>query len=568
MFLFLKKNIFIIVYVSLVLAITKSFWLYSPLTIKMEFIGNGSLFVKMMIENSECKIFNKEKSVSLPLHNKLDFQFLKIDGIKNLKFLIFFTQDSPIILKKIYINNLYSLDMDIDSFSIIGASVDIVDNSMLITPTEPIVEIQYNDFIDNDRKIKFNLKNFLLIIFIIILSYKIINRLNMKKILNSDSIFILICTLIVIIPILSINRNIVSFEERKVLDGLEPLINQGGLNLNFGRNFDNWFQDRIGCRKLLVTIEQYINYYLNTYYSNNTLIMDKKSGFFYTKEYDAEKTYQNANLFDKDQLETIVKNIKYLNDLCIKNNTKLYVFMSVDKETIYPEYYPKAYIKKNVSSRYNQVYNKLSKIENLNLISPKDVLLKEKEKNQVFLKTDTHLSPFSAFSIGSLIEYNLLMSSIKKDFPDVKILEKNDFYSDVRENYKGDIVSGIHIPDIQSEDVKINKLKEPTYKITNRFLENYSSLYIYSNPESNNNYNVVIVGDSFHQKYRELLAQTFKDFTSIFFMSGSPFILTEEQKQKAFEKKPDILIIETTERLLERFLDLKSFDDIFEYDGV
>ena len=87
---------------------------------------------------------------------------------------------------------------------------------------------------------------------------------------------------------------------------------------------------------------------------------------------------------------------------------------------------------------------------------------------------------------------------------------------------------------------------------------------IYNNNYANNRLKLVIIGDSFHQNYIPLLAESFSSVKSLLIGNGEEFILDDQAKDILFKPKPNILIIETTERFLSRLMELDSFFDIFE----
>ena len=82
------------------------------------------------------------------------------------------------------------------------------------------------------------------------------------------------------------------------------------------------------------------------------------------------------------------------------------------------------------------------------------------------------------------------------------------------------------------------------------------------NDNVNNNKKLVIIGDSFHGRYAELLAENFYSVKSLFIGNGRDFVLDSFSKELLFNDKPDIIIVETTERWLQRLINMDSFKDI------
>ena len=298
------------------------------------------------------------------------------------------------------------------------------------------------------------------------------------------------------------------------------------------------------------------------YYETRVMILDKVSGYCYRKSYNATQMYLKNNLFSKEELFTIQQNLNELNLYCKKHNVKLYIMLSPDKESIYPEYYPKYYLQNNCQSRYEQLLAIISHINDLSVITSKEKLLLVSKKLNVFFKTDSHLNYDGAF-----IEYQTILSTLQKDFVDIQPLDFSDVEL-VSSKRIGDSLNITNKNIIAKYEDRFNyyKLKYPNAKESIIHVTNNSDdvLYEYSNAKSQNDLKLVLIGDSFQLRCRYFMAENFHIYKYLFFGGGRNFVLNENMKRLLFSEKPDILIIETTERFLQRLLNMDSFMDIFE----
>ncbi len=113
---------------------------------------------------------------------------------------------------------------------------------------------------------------------------------------------------------------------------------------------------------------------------------------------------------------TIKQNKNYF----AKRNTPFYCFIAPDKLAIYEEYFPK-HIKLNGNANYDKFYEKMAE-EGISFFELKEYLraVKKEEPNLLYFKQDSHWSKTGAF-----YAYKEMMKTIKKDFPAINVLTKD-----------------------------------------------------------------------------------------------------------------------------------------------
>lgn len=180
----------------------------------------------------------------------------------------------------------------------------------------------------------------------------------------------------------------------------------------------------------------------------------------------------------------------------------------------------------------------------------------------LFQRYDSHLN-----EIGGYLEYKVLISEIQKNFPEIKPLKIEDFTIKRYEKSDGDCIKTSPLfKNLQFKESvpclnMINKTRIEVELVKPNH-NNYYTIFKYKNFDITKTRNAVLIGDSFQNNYREYLASHFKNFNSLYVTSGKNFVLDEKTKQALFSEKTDIVIIETTERFLQRLLYLESFYDI------
>ena len=434
------------------------------------------------------------------------------------------------------------------------------------TSVLPDNSIEYVCEVKGRASFNFEFEIFIIILILsYLLSYKLIDYLADFKTIKEKSrieiIFLAIFFVCLYLPMSNIDTSDISKSENRKLAKWQPLITKDNkINYNFGKSFDNWYNDRFLGRDYLVRMYNEILYICsNKFYENERLIFNKNYNFTFSKSYNSVNRYLNKDLFSSKQLEIIRKNLVELNKYCDNNNVKLYVVLSADKESIYPEFYPKYYIRHNKKSRLEQLQDTISSIQGLKFISTKQPLLEAKNKEQVFLNLDTHLNPFGAYN-----EYKAVILKINELFQDIFPINYSEI-SNINTYAKCDSIPPKFNIDERIKYVEVPGIKNNKSEIISNLTNDKYRYVKYQNNYVKNDLNVVIIGDSFHLRYLDILAEQFKYVSSVFIGHNWIFNLEDSLKKDLFNKKPDILIIETTERGLHRFLFLDSFMNIFDY---
>ena len=221
-----------------------------------------------------------------------------------------------------------------------------------------------------------------------------------------DVFFLLIFFIWLFVPMIHINKGNYSILENREKAKFVGLINDNKINYDFGKIFNNWFNDRFCLRDDLVKL-----------YSQISLTLLKKCSKGYIEK---DWIYWDTNKkqkYDKENLESLIKFQKF----CEDNDIRLYVFIVPDKNDIY-------FSKK--SNRYTHISNEYVNKEileqkdskNIKIIYPYKKFLYEKNDKLLYFKTEHHWTDDGAF-----IGYSELMKIIKKDYPSVNVQTEKDY---------------------------------------------------------------------------------------------------------------------------------------------
>lgn len=386
------------------------------------------------------------------------------------------------------------------------------------------------------------LNNKCLIVISIFLSflffYKIFDYIaNFKTIENKsriDIIFLFIFFIWLFIPMSHIKNRSQIYLDSRPSAKFKGIFIENNINYNFGKDFDNFFEDRFFLKDDLIKFYNQVSIALLGKY------IDKD--WLYRGSYKSQK-------YDSNNFENLVK----FNTFCASHNIKLYVLIVPNKNDVY---LPKKFgvlinkSQKNLYEEVNKYKNKLS------IIYPYDELMMNKNKQFMFYKTEHHWTDDGAF-----IGYNSLMNEINKDFKDVKPVNQNDYIFfknnlirgefDRRFDY-GTTCSYIGLSKKQFPKYHKTKYRYYKHKKYNQLKCNINDSYfrrekLFYYPKGADK-RVILLGTSQSESLCEFIPFTFKNVKRIRNNSilGIPykdeFKIMKYYKSEILEYKPDILI--------------------------
>lgn len=398
-------------------------------------------------------------------------------------------------------------------------------------------------FSNEDIKIKNKTKTdlylittFFIIIFFTI--YILINKIRIKKVKYKEKswdkiYYIIIFIIILLFPSMKIDDKINDFRENRKLQEKSKLIKDGRLNLNFGKETEQWLNDHFHKRRQIIKIYEKINKKLIGRVENNSAFMGKDKWLFYKGD-NSIINFQNINLYSEKELEKIEKNLKLRKEWLNNQGIKYYVFIAPDKNKIYGEYYPSYIQKINQYGRAQQLKDFL-KSKEIEIVYPIAELLEKKKEGLLYYKTDTHWNSYGAF-----IGYQELMKKIKKDFSNITILDmKNCMLTE--KNYNGGDLAGMLNVDLKLyQDIMY---KEFIYDYTYKYLKNEGRNGVIV--KSKKSLKVLMFRDSFTSAMEPYISETFGDVEYIWDHNFNNY------QNKIITEKPDIVIHEIVERYID-----------------
>ena len=181
-------------------------------------------------------------------------------------------------------------------------------------------------------------------------------------------------------------------------DVKDPSGDSGFLRLQKGINT---FTDGLFGRSKLIAFNTGLTSLLTggTYIESTQTLMGKNDMFFYKTELDGKPIwdYMGINHFTEAEMAAIAANLTATRDHLIAVGIEFNTMCIPNKEIIYAENMPDTIARVNEVSRGEQLAEYLHKNTDLIFVYPKDALMANKDKIQLYYSTDSHSNQIGAF---------------------------------------------------------------------------------------------------------------------------------------------------------------------------
>lgn len=363
-----------------------------------------------------------------------------------------------------------------------------------------------------------------------------------KKI--AQIIFSILFILAITIPMVTTNlqKNKVSESEKRKLAPMAEIYNEDGtLNKNFTSDFETWINDNIGFRSEMVIANAKIQYYGFNLLSNNSNMLLGTNGELNYATDTMIADYQHLNYKTEERLQIIGKAFQICADYLEARNIDFYYFQCWDKHSIYPEHFPNTIIQFGEESSTDQVISVLKNNTNINIVSPKQTFLDNKDNYDSYsLWGDaTHWTQRGAYE-----GYKMLMNEINKhNNSKYKILQEQD-YNITMTDQGMTLFGGIH-EECYLENFEIINPQAYLSDESPQWLSTSATVtkQIYYNDSVDNEDTLLILGDSYFDMFLyDDFAESFHKVILIWgdYVLSLPEIVDEYQ--------PTIVVIENAER--------------------
>lgn len=186
----------------------------------------------------------------------------------------------------------------------------------------------------------------------------------------------------------------------------------------FPSKFESFYNDHFPLRALYIASTFNIKISQGKSPVKGTVI--GKNGFMFASK--ETKVYTGQLMMTDDDISDFVDILKKRNRILREKNITFYVVVVPSSLEIYPEYLP-PYICRAKETQTDKICRMMQdSAAEVNFIYLKECILSKKDKGQLYRKHDNHWNSLAAFY--SSLE---IMKLVQKDFPQIALLQKEDF---------------------------------------------------------------------------------------------------------------------------------------------
>ena len=549
------------------------FWLDSnSVILGLNISGSGKADIRLIYNtennNNYEKYFAEKFSADFDADTHFDFSVSGENEPKRVKInFMGLEKNEPLTISGIQLNERA---LKLNKFNVSGAEHQINKGKLILTPQKESVVIYYTTKLPFQKLFKFNYWALLLILFIsYVFAYKLLKLVIRDKVFwgksLSDRSLIILFFAVIFIPMSHISNLKISEQEHRSLAKWKPLFETGKINLNFGNDFNNYFNDRFYTRNFMVELyNRVIKYNLAfRYYETKGVWLNKKNNWM------GGQITEEKSSFDEDVLKSAVQSIKKLQEFSAKNNIKPYIIIVPRKRELFSTKALPIYKNPTSRERTMQMIGYIKKETGMNILYPYAELNELSQKENSYFKTDHHWT-----DDGAYVGYLMLMDEIKKDFPQIHITPQSEYdfeYSNMVKvdpakgyftgrTYERALLDDEKILDTKYRYYKYKNADKITMKHTEFKKENYF-INKYQNPIDAPN--LFFYGDSFTQNLLPFLPNSFADTENIFTWVPSEKLSGENLNIKRFE---DEILSNGTKVLIICFCDIERLNYLYRED--
>ncbi len=376
-------------------------------------------------------------------------------------------------------------------------------------------------------------------------------------------LFVFVVLFLLVFPVLKIDYRSLLSNENRFLAEYPDAFSDGGLNDRFPREFEKWFEDRCTMRTTLIGLEKRLFSWGNsTSAKENGDVLIGKKGWLFTTMANSIEMACNRNLFSEEQLKKCAEKLTELQSFLKKEyGARLYLVLLPDKERLYFENYPDQYKRTGNLSRLEQLTYYLRDNTDLAVVMPLPEMQKAKTAHQLYFMKGTHWTPH-----GALSAMRVLAERIHQDFPDFPATPANtERWVDSRD---ADVDLAVclgytdplhQLPEnallfeapVMESRYSVETQKQDGVYLLNRMVPEKTS------PSS---FKAFFCTDSFWWNALPFFTPLCGESLHLCCSAGAGFnfLPYREDLQKL---RPDIVIMETTERFLDRFIYLENYGE-------
>jgi hypothetical protein len=374
---------------------------------------------------------------------------------------------------------------------------------------------------------------------------------------NGCFIFLFVLMLAIPLVFVDLESDRISVTENRMLAN-RPLPSDIRNNPGkFVRQFDYWFKDSIGFRERLVGIyitvneNKWLNNVIRYNNGQSVYLVGEKGHHYFAgedglmiskfqgKKFPRDKILSSDIILSSDELLSLMaESLRDVKAYLENKGIPLVVMFCADKESVYPEFYPKSIKRGSEPIQLDIITNYLQENTNVDIFNIKQALVAEKDVYLLYNVSSGDLTHYN--QIGAFFAYRELMKHITKYFPQIVPYETDDIEISYDEK---------EIPSVTLKSGFTYKRLDPSFFDNVNVDETFAlGNHAYENMNSNSPV-ILFLCDSYAEE--QFIGKYFaQQFSKAIFIHYSNAVGIQEFVNLF---KPDIVVFESAERELGGF---------------
>ena len=358
-----------------------------------------------------------------------------------------------------------------------------------------------------------------------------------------EAAFLVIVFAICVVPVVHINKEDVDKRENRMLAKRPQLWVNGKINEKYGKQMENYLNDRFNGRNSYIKIHDKINdALLGDDYDGRKAFSGKDNWLFFKDDYSVE-LYQHRMPFTDNELGVIKTRLERQTMWFKEHGIYYSIMLAPNKADVYGEFYREDVHQKNTQDRVQLLLVHMGGTD-VNIIYPLDRIREHKKDGLLYWKTDTHWNP-----LGAYWGYWDWMQDLKKHIPDIEPITLAEMDLIETRHTKGDLSNMLKIEDTRrwEDDVYYDLVKKNGWDYTLQVEEIHgdgSTPNIIHTINPGKKHKVVMFRDSFAKSMVPYIASTFGE---VYFMWN-----------RDYDKYTDLILGSNVDIVLNEFVSRRA----------
>ena len=375
----------------------------------------------------------------------------------------------------------------------------------------------------------------------------------MNKLFSISLIIIFICILILPMVFVNISGGEISKQENRMLASRPSLELAFEWPSEFIRNFNDWFNDNIGFREKIISFYQKLNIISSRdqYKDGQYIMLIGQNGHHYFADVDGNliPKFQGKDFLTNEQLVDFTNGLNKIKLFLDNKEIPLIVMFCADKESIYPEFYPRSIVRGPEPIQLDIITNYILEHTDIDIFNIKECLINEKNNYPVFDKDGDAIFILTHYNeIGAFFAYRELIKHVNYYMPDIKAFTIDDIEIKYAEKLASNGKIYKDIPDVNLIK-NINYFKDDSDIFTVVNIDQPSQGIVFKNsdiflPK------ILIMHDSYTGTGNFISRYIPQQFSETVLIHWANMRYLTEYIEKF---NPDIIVFESAERMLGSF---------------